>query len=648
MQRPNYFSHRWRKPLHTFVCVCVMLSSLFTAFTLAPSTAQAARTTDTESYANKMENARLAPVAHAPNAPVTGANSGQIKGTVFQDYNSNGVMDTAGDTTNPAIDRGVAGVTVTAYDKTGSQVGTTSTVATGAYTITGVIDGAAYRVEFSNLPAGYESSYHNSGTGTTSGTSVQFVTGGSGNVSFGINRPIDYAQNNPTLVAVRNIDPTVGPGNPPTGVFDASSPTLVTFPANAGSTNSTNNNVPASTNLTLEGSTGALFGLQYARTTKMLYASSLMKRITRFGPGGPTAIYKINAATGAVVATYVVGGPATDWHQTSNYLFDYVVGSTNGITNTWDAVGKSSLGGIALSDDEQSLYTVNLENRTLYQLNAVSGAAVANAAIPNATLTSCPGGAAGDFRPFAMHFYKGKLYMGATCTAQSSQNAASLRARVYEVDPTTLSVGTLRMDTPLNYLRQDVAKAQLGAWNAWDPDGCFTGREGPYISCPQPLLTDLDFVGTDIVLGIRDRFGDQSGNQTPRVPGMAPAGEGTNNDVNGIAGGDLLRGTGTAATGWSVINMTYGAGSATEFYTGEAYVSGDNPFHNETALGALTYIPGYATIHAQVYDPVIIGGGDVAWDYIFRSGLRQLDNTTGAAKRGYVYNSTFGKALPKK
>lgn len=53
------------------------------------------------------------PLARADVAP--GANpGGNISGTLFQDFNANGVMNTTNDASNPAIDAGVAGVLVQA------------------------------------------------------------------------------------------------------------------------------------------------------------------------------------------------------------------------------------------------------------------------------------------------------------------------------------------------------------------------------------------------------------------------------------------------------------------------------------------------------------------------------------------------------
>src|SRR4051812_7778594 len=73
--------------------------------------------------------------------------SGTITGSVFHDFNANGIIDGAGE-------RGVAGVTVTAYDPSNTVRGTATTAADGTYTLSATGTGP-YRIEFTALPTGY-------------------------------------------------------------------------------------------------------------------------------------------------------------------------------------------------------------------------------------------------------------------------------------------------------------------------------------------------------------------------------------------------------------------------------------------------------------------------------------------------------------
>ena len=114
-----------------------------------------------------------------------------VVGAVFLDFNANGQRDlgnVAPTVGNPALsvavanDRGVAGVTVTAYDAAGSAVGSAVTDANGAYAIASTVAGQQYKLLFTGLAAG---SYVGPYRGGTSGTAVQFVDGaGTGNLGI--------------------------------------------------------------------------------------------------------------------------------------------------------------------------------------------------------------------------------------------------------------------------------------------------------------------------------------------------------------------------------------------------------------------------------------------------------------------------------
>jgi hypothetical protein len=335
--------------------------------------------------------------------------SGTITGTVYRDYNSNGVMDTTGASPNYAKDTGVQGVVVTAYDNAGVQQGTATTGATGTYSLSATGTGS-YRLEFTSLPAGY----YPSAIGTQNATTVRFVpNGNSSGIDLGILYPPDYSQNRPNLITNVQVfgDQVSGANN--------TRAALVGFPYEAGtaysSTTSADYDRPSTHSLQLlANQIGTTFGLAYARLTNRVYASAMYKRHTGFGRGkdgvintadDAEAIYIINPSTNAVVDTLTVPSATTNPHNTRNYMTD------NGNAG-WDAVGKYSLGGMDLSDDETSLYVMNLENRTLYRLNPTTGATLASQAVP---LNPPSSTTADDVRPFAVEYYHGQLYIGMVC-----------------------------------------------------------------------------------------------------------------------------------------------------------------------------------------------------------------------------------------
>ena len=353
--------------------------------------------------------------------------AGTVSGRVFQDFNGNGNYDTTltvpnsgFGTTAAAIDRGVANVTVTVYDSSNAPRGTMPTAPDGTYSIATSGTGP-YRVEFTNLPAGFYPSARNTdsidgGTATNSGSTVQFVspTGAVSvsNVNLAVNYPSDYSQNNPEVVA------SLYMAGDQSGI---SAPVLVGFPYSAGSTDATATateslfDQPTTRTLALPANTiGTTYGLAYARKSRLLYAGAFFKRHAGFGPGGPNKIYVLDrTGIGSVVNSFTVPGTATNSHDVTDYARD-----NDNIG--WNGVGKTSLGGIALSEDESILYTYNLANRRIYALNPATGATInSNATLPTMPVNS--GNCADtDRRPFALSVYHGTIYAGFVCTAEST------------------------------------------------------------------------------------------------------------------------------------------------------------------------------------------------------------------------------------
>ncbi|MEZ4707410.1 MAG: SdrD B-like domain-containing protein [Caldilineaceae bacterium] len=627
--------------------------------------------------------------------PKTALAAGTVSGTVFQDYDSDGVKDSA-TTADPRTDTGVAGVTVTLYDAAGTPQGSAVTSATGTYSISAGGTGP-YRVEFTTLPTGYYPTFHNSTSGsnttapsstaTTAGTAVQFVPdGGASNVNLGINYPADYAQSNPLLVTSRyQYGHQTGSQNDPNGfgtVNFSGEPTLLSFPYTAGAVSGANSafDIPSPTPLSLARNVGTTWGLAYARTTRKLYAAAYFKRHAGFGPGAdntintgddPGAIYVIDMETNTVDTVFTVSNVTTNAHSTTNYDTD------NGNT-AWDAVGKTSLGGAALSEDETILYVMDLQNRTLIAMDATSGTVLngtgtyGDGAVPlnpptpdlDASATQTPTAATcavNDARPFAVTQYRGTLYVGIVCSAQSTQNRNDLIGYVYTVNPSTLNFGASPLFTfPLHYPRGRTIHQSFGTnpaeWNPWA--STYTGNEttgfNNAISYPQPMLTGIAFDNDNLVLGLRDRLGDQIGNGTSSNPSD------TNGTYLGFSAGDTLRACGNAESGWtlesngrcgglgsSTQDTGYGPGSGAnsppgagttgyaEYYSGETYIEPtySGTFHDEISVGGIAQLPGAADVSVTVYDAI-----DNVTDN-FDGGVRWMSNSTGAYARAYrIYN----------
>lgn len=593
-----------------------------------------------------------------PAAPPVAQASGTLTGTVYQDYNANGQRDLSSTlanngagTVNLAFDRGLAGVTVTAYDGTGTISSTTTSAANGTYSL--VIAGTGpYRVEFTTLPAGF----HPAPFGLNNATTVRFVPdGNSSSVDLGILLPHEYCQNNPELATACYVygDQITGPNN--------TSPVLVSSPYSAGSTRTTGAapfadfDAPTTHALMVPANQlGPTWGMAYQRITRQLYAAALMKKHAGFGPGGPGAVYKVDWATGATSVyanlntLFGAGTAGVDPHNPADYDTD------NG-NATWDAVGKAALGGLAVSDDDTRLYVINLANRTLYEMPldaAPTAGNIRTAAVPTA-LPGCP--AAGDARPFAVNYESGLVYVGVICSAESTQNAADLQAHIYTVDPATLVFNAAPVfSIPLNYPRGVGNTGTTGQFAEWVPWTATFNALPPTVGqnnwnfpvYPQPILTDIAFDNGTLILGLRDRFGDQTGSNNFDNP-SAPPGPPTPL-YNGVTAGDVLRACSNGAGGWVLESngRCGGLGTAPQ-NTGQGPGNGEyyfkdfySPYHDEVAIAGLAQIPGYPDMVTTVFDPIALSGGT------FDGGLRWFSNATGDFSKAYrIYDGDIGNGV---
>ncbi len=582
---------------------------------------------------------RIAPVDDAPLA-------GTITGKVFQDFNGNGAYDTASGLNS--IDAGVAGVTVSAYDSLGNACGTAMTDGAGAYSLSATGTGP-YRVEFTALPAGYSPSARATdsvlgGTATDSGSTVQFVANNStSNVNLALNRPEEFCQNNPSIVISRFAEGAQD------GIYSNNS-VLMSFPYNAGTayndTTVANYDLPAVAGSVTAGATGTVMSLAYSRLNNRVYAASFFKRHAGFGPGvdgtmntadDAGAIYVINPTTNVVASKFTLPGVTTNSHQTSDY-------SNDNADIGWDAVGKTSIGGMDIATDESRLFVMNLQNRSLYALNPATGASLGNSASASTLTLPTPGGSAancpaGDIRPFAVKYYRGQVYLGVVCSAESSASATNLFAYVVQVNPTTLAFGPVVYSFPLNYPRGFADPGQAAEWLPWRT------TISANFAYPQPMFVDMEFDNGNLIVGLRDRAGDQEFDNGPSAKRTAgdtlracgSFGAWTLED-NGRCGTAPFAGIAPQATG-------QGPGNG-EFYYEDDFCltpNGGN-YHDEVAWGVLLLVPGRQNVLSTLLDPI---SRVISSSATFDGGLRWMNNATGATDRAYrVYNGTGGANVP--
>ena len=163
----------------------------------------------------------------------------------------------------------------------------------------------------------------------------------------------------------------------------------------------------------------------------------------------------------------------------------------------------------------------------------------------------------------------------------NSGDARQLTAYVYKVNPTTLAFGAApAFSTPLNYKRGISQKTRGGsvAWRPWSKVYANANEKanatGNRVVYSQPMLTGITFDRGNLILGLRDRAGDQIGHQTRSNPGDSLA-----TLYQPRTGGDTLRACGNPTSGWT-IEANAVCGGVTTAYQNTRQGPGGGEFYN--------------------------------------------------------------------
>jgi SdrD B-like domain/Secretion system C-terminal sorting domain len=347
-------------------------------------------------------------------------------------------------------------------------------------------------------------------------------------------------------------------------------------------------------------------------------------------------------------------------------------------------VGKVSLGDMDISDDGRYLFVTNLFDRKIYQLqlnsvtNPTAVTVVGSWSLPAPPLRSASGipnaantytgatdgtgfydGTLGLQRPFALKYYRGKLYIGAVTTGENGGTSVQdnytgnpeytdLWSYVWEFNPATSTFTAAPiLQAPLNFNRGTNTDAQSETWKPWTntfPTPWSAGNPR-YTQYQQPMFTDIAF-DTDgtMILGFRDRFGDQSAfdeetlNNNTRIAGQAMGDLyrayynkttcAYEMEQNGREGpGSPKAATTGANNGNGPSNYTTNGG---EFYFRDGVYNGNTStaigtFHLNCTQGALAIIKGTDSVATTSMDPVRAWSGGISW----------FSNTTGDNGRDY-------------
>ena len=290
-------------------------------------------------------------------------------------------------------------------------------------------------------------------------------------------------------------------------------------------------------NLATSKQVGALWAVAFNKTTQQLYSAAFAKRHVGYGPLGTGGIYRTNWKTRTTTNWVDLKSLGIPTGEDRHSGLKAAVDSSNVDSQFMADVGKASLGGLDISEADQTLYVMNLFNRTLYGIKLPADTAsrpnsidVTAYAIP---LSANTGGTA---RPFAVKVHGNQVYVGVVYDAQQSQSIKDLKAVVYALDPATRKFNEV-FNMPLDYVRgQAVSGLNIKNWFPWTDD--FNMALHPSLPStamrPQPLLASIAFDEAGaMILGFMDRFGHQSGTGQPDPSEKA--------SYTAVAAGDILR-----------------------------------------------------------------------------------------------------------
>jgi SdrD B-like domain/Secretion system C-terminal sorting domain len=510
----------------------------------------------------------------------------QISGTVFKDFDNDGLFDNIA-TTFP-YEKGAANVVVNVYNTANVLLATATTSPTGAYSFTvGAVPAGNYRIEFIT-PTGLQNGKGSNTAAASSNTDIQFITAPATTVNYGVASGEWYVTNNNPFIATN----VISAGNPTGGGTSGTRDNLFVMPYSLPATGAAGVFDPAQAQREAHSTLGSVFGLTYQKSTNTLLNSAYYKRHVAFGPSGIDAIYKTQVTAGnpavpsLLVKLSTIGiNVGIDTRSTIVGNPNYIPPASNGPSQDQAAfanIGKRGIGDIDLSEDGKNLFVVNLFENKLHRINVGAplktsfvAADVTTWAIPNPT-----GLGSLTWHPFGLKTAYGKVYVGGVMVKEQTTNhsladTAGQRGIVYELDPAN-GVFTEVLRFPLTYRRgfgnSDTRfPFRNNYWCAWqnNGDGSATGTlQNGYntgfgtfnggTTYPQPMLADIEFTDDNqMLIGMRDRFGDQMGYQQPDINGFpGAAGFGAAGiQYRALASGDnLIAGKNLAGAGWTLEN----------------------------------------------------------------------------------------------
>lgn len=607
--------------------------------------------------------------------------AGDIGGTIFRDFDGDGTRGTF------EAGFGASGMTVTIVDGSGSSIGTASVSGDGSYFVDNPsVPPGGFRVELSGLP----SYLRHGAVGTNSNSSVVFGAVDGCSYDFAVANPAEHCATDPNLVTSCYQN---GSG---VGVTDAA---VVTFPYVAqGKPAMFGGSGPNPVQDAQIQEIGAVWGAALQRSTQRLFLAAMTHRHVGFGPEGIGGVYILDysSGTGSLVGSFTLegtspingGGPISLGSVTRTN----VVGAVSGVNelssgttqrnvdlDAYDKVGKSAFGDVEMSEDDNTLWLVNLFSRSIITVDVSLPTASLPGQVTQTLIASLPGVPScsnGEFRPWAISLHDGAGFLGGVCSAENSGARVDLDAYVLRFDPNDLAAGfSTVLSYDLDHTREFAAQpTEVADWQPWNGDATtlgitFSSPPERFPAHSQPVLSNIKFTEDgSMVLGLADRWGMQMGfrNYPPTPDAIAIT---TGNGVTGITGGDTVfacrTGTSWALEGDALCpvnedgstagrsrSLADGPSETGEYFFQDSYFRSGvntnlNPDHDEVGQGAVLVVPGTGRVISAALDP-FQNQTTVEW---FTGGFHWYLTVDGTYDRGFIvtpnplfFPGYFGKA----
>jgi hypothetical protein len=444
-----------------------------------------------------------------------------IGGKIYRDFNRNGIQE--------GSEHGIPGIPILLYDDAKQLVATSISKTNGNWAVNGLPARLKLRAEFQVPPGLYDAN-----PGTDNRTRTQRTSVGSCNVDLGIYQLNSQFDVNPWIVTT-----CFAKGN----ALDPASPshTAATLVANRYNTTEGGPRTGPNGNyyLASAGETGSVWGLSFQKETRQLFSAAFLKRNASLGPAGLGAIYVTDLNSFLPNPNPVPGyryygrtnvllnlddfGIETGDETTLNRNLPVSPFSASHDSVSFPLTGKWGIGDIDINETGDTLFAVNLYNRSLIAIHIgnplqmpITADRVLEIPIPE------PGCASpDDWRPWGLKYHEGQIYVGGVCSAESTGRDEDLKAFVYAWDPSGFKK-VVSFD--LNYTKGFLNDNYCSTFRPWRNDFYSYYIFRDVVCGPVPVLSDIEFDSEgNMIIALGDRFGYQSGGRdygTRRTDGL--------------------------------------------------------------------------------------------------------------------------------